>query len=329
MNFLSLDRQAMAQALSMGEAIEALRQALAPAMADGVQVPPRTIMTQGDSAESNQVLVMPAALPLAQAVAVKVSTITPDNPRHGRPLIHALVILLSSQTGEILALMEGAHLTALRTGAMAGLATDLLARPASRVLAVIGAGVQARSQIEAVCAVRPIEQLLLHSRSLDKARALAAWVSDRGLCAQVTVTDSVAQAVRTADVICTATSTASAEPLVRAADVRPGTHINAIGGVDEMACEIDPLLLGQAAVYVEERDAALREAGELIQSLRLGVLMPGDVQEIASLLGRSVVPRGTASSLFKSVGTAIQDVAVAAALLRSARTKGLGTRVSL
>ena len=126
MNFLSLDRQAMARALSMGEAIEALRQALAPAMADGVQVPPRTIMTLGDSAESNQVLVMPAALPLAQAVAVKVSTITPDNPRHGRPLIHALVILLSSQTGEILALMEGAHLTALRTGAMAGLATDLL-----------------------------------------------------------------------------------------------------------------------------------------------------------------------------------------------------------
>lgn len=329
MNFLSLDRQAMARALSMGEAIEALRQALAPAMADGVQVPPRTIMTLGDSAESNQVLVMPAALPLAQAVAVKVSTITPDNPRHGRPLIHALVILLSSQTGEILALMEGAHLTALRTGAMAGLATDLLARPASRVLAVIGAGVQARSQIEAVCAVRPIEQLLLHSRSLDKARALAAWVSDRGLCPQVMVTDSVARAVRMADVICTATSTASAEPLVRAADVRPGTHINAIGGVDEMACEIDPLLLGQSAVYVEERDAALREAGELIQSLRLGVLMPGDVQEIASLLGGSVVPRGTASSLFKSVGTAIQDVAVAAALLRSARTKGLGTRVSL
>lgn len=329
MNFLSLDRQAMARALSMGEAIEALRQALAPAMADGVQVPPRTIMTLGDSAESNQVLVMPAALPLAQAVAVKVSTITPDNPRHGRPLIHALVILLSSQTGEILALMEGAHLTALRTGAMAGLATDLLARPASRVLAVIGAGVQARSQIEAVCAVRPIEQLLLHSRSLDKARALAAWVSDRGLCPQVMVTDSVARAVRMADVICTATSTASAEPLVRAADVRPGTHINAIGGVDEMACEIDPLLLGQVAVYVEERDAALREAGELIQSLRLGVLMPGDVQEIASLLGGSVVPRGTASSLFKSVGTAIQDVAVAAALLRSARTKGLGTRVSL
>lgn len=329
MNFLSLDRQAMARALSMGEAIEALRQALAPAMADGVQVPPRTIMTLGDSAESNQVLVMPAALPLAQAVAVKVSTITPDNPRHGRPLIHALVILLSSQTGEILALMEGAHLTALRTGAMAGLATDLLARPASRVLAVIGAGVQARSQIEAVCAVRPIEQLLLHSRSLDKARALAAWVSDRVLCPQVMVTDSVARAVRMADVICTATSTASAEPLVRAADVRPGTHINAIGGVDEMACEIDPLLLGQVAVYVEERDAALREAGELIQSLRLGVLMPGDVQEIASLLGGSVVPRGTASSLFKSVGTAIQDVAVAAALLRSARTKGLGTRVSL
>ncbi|MDC7813812.1 ornithine cyclodeaminase family protein [Pseudomonas sp. BLCC-B112] len=329
MNFLSLDRQAMARALSMGEAIEALRQALAPAMADGVQVPPRTIMTLGDSAESNQVLVMPAALPLAQAVAVKVSTITPDNPRHGRPLIHALVILLSSQTGEILALMEGAHLTALRTGAMAGLATDLLARPASRVLAVIGAGVQARSQIEAVCAVRPIEQLLLHSRSLDKARALAAWVSDRGLCPQVMVTDSVARAVRMADVICTATSTASAEPLVRAADVRPGTHINAIGGVDEMACEIDPLLLGQVAVYVEERDAALREAGELIQSLRLGVLMPGDVQEIASLLGGSVVPRGNASSLFKSVGTAIQDVAVAAALLRSARTKGLGTRVSL
>ncbi|ROL68143.1 hypothetical protein BLX41_20050 [Pseudomonas protegens] len=329
MNFLSLDRQSMARALSMHEAIDALRQALAPAMADGVQVPARTIMTLGDSADSNQVLVMPAALPLAQAVAVKVSTITPDNPRSGRPLIHALVILLSSQTGEILALMEGAQLTALRTGAMAGLATDLLARPESRVLAVIGAGVQARSQIEAVCAVRPIEQLLLHSRTLDKARALAAWVSDQGLCTQVMVTDSVAQAVRTADVICTATSTASAEPLVRAADVRPGTHINAIGGVDEVACEIDPLLLGRVAVYVEEHDAALREAGELIQSLRLGMLMPWDVQEIASLLGRSAVPRGTGGSLFKSVGTAIQDVAVAAALLRSARTKGLGTRISL
>lgn len=329
MKFLSLDRQAMAQALSMPEAIEALRRALAPAMSDGVQVPARTIMTLGSSVDSNQVLVMPAALPEAQTVAVKISTITPNNPSNGRPLIHAVVILLNSRTGEILALMDGAHLTALRTGAMAGLATDLLARPESRVLAVIGAGVQARSQIEAVCAVRPIEHVLVYSKTPDKVQALAAWVAASGLCAQVTISDSVAQAVRPADIICTATSTASADPLVRATDVRSGTHINAIGGVDEIACEIDPLLLGQAAVYVEERDAALREAGELIQSLRLGVLMPGDVQEIASLLSQPDRPLSTGNSLFKSVGTAFQDVAVAAALLHSAQALSLGAHVSL
>lgn len=329
MKFLSLDRHAMAQALPMPEAIEALRRAMSPAVSDDMLVPARTIMTLGSCADSNQVLVMPAALPAAQTVAVKISSITPKNPRYGMPLIHAVVILLNSQTGEILALMEGAHLTALRTGAMSGLATDLLARPESRVLAVIGAGVQAYSQIEAVCAVRPIEHVLVYSRTFDKAQALAAWVKANSLCTQVTITDSVAQAVRPADIICTATSTACADPLVKAADVRVGTHINAIGGVDEIACEVDPLLLGHTSVYVEERDVALREAGELIQSLRLGVLIPDDVQEIATLLSRPQRPLRTGNSLFKSVGTAFQDVAVAAALLQSAQALRLGAHISL
>ncbi|MCS3404399.1 ornithine cyclodeaminase family protein [Pantoea sp. B566] len=329
MKILTLDSKSMSNALTMPEAISALRCALTPS--DGVfsQVPARTIMNLSSCLDSNQLLVMPAALSSIQSLAVKVSTITPENKNIGKPLIHAVVILINTKTGEIQAIMEGAYLTALRTGAMAGLATDLLAPPDSKVLSIIGAGTQARTQIEAVCSVRPIEKIFIYSKTPSKAEILFEWVKKRGLCKNVILSDSASKAVKTANVVCTATSTSSNIPILRASDISLGTHINAIGGTNEYALEIDPDLFRSADVFVEDYDASIKEAGEIIQGLLLGVIKENEIIDIKSLLTNPYERSVKKTTVFKSVGIAIQDVVIASAIFLAARKTGLGDVVSL
>lgn len=329
MKFLTLDSKSMSKALTMPEAISALRCALTPSEGNFSQVPVRTIMNLGSHLDNNQLLVMPATLSSNQSLTVKVSTITPENKTIGKPLIHAVVILINTKTGEIQAIMEGAYLTALRTGAMAGLATDLLAPPDSKVLSIIGAGAQARTQIEAVCSVRNIEEIFIYSKTPSKAEILVNWVKQRGLCKNVILSDNASQAVKKANIVCTATSISSNKPILRASDICPGTHINAIGGTNENALEIDPVLFGEADIFVEDYDAALKEAGEIIQALMLDVIKNNEIIDIKNLLTIPYERSVKKTTIFKSVGIAIQDVAVASAIYLAARKAGLGRIVSL
>ncbi|RKP49304.1 ornithine cyclodeaminase family protein [Trinickia fusca] len=311
---------------SYEDAIRALAGAFACLQEGAVVMPSRGIVRIGET----QVLTMAAHVGHVAPFVVKLSSIAPRNKARALPLIHAAVVLLDGSTGRILAFMEGASLTALRTGAMSGLATKLLAREDSTSLAILGAGEQARTQLAAVCAVRKIEEVFVHSRTPSRADCFARWVQSQS-SSRVTVTATAEDAIARADIVCCATSTASPIPLMGEEHIRPGMHFNAIGGVDEVACELPPGALGRSYTVVEQREAALTEAGEVIEALRLGVTTPEQLVEIGDIVSGRARARSCAEqiTIFKSVGVAIQDAAIAALVYAKALDAGVGVDVSL
>jgi ornithine cyclodeaminase/alanine dehydrogenase-like protein (mu-crystallin family) len=240
-----------------------------------------------------------------------------------------LVTVVDATTGEPVAVMDGTYLTALRTGAASGAATDLLARQETSTAAIFGAGVQGRTQLEAVCAVRPIEKAWVYDISPQQAATFAAEMTQR-LSLPVEVAGTPAEAVRQADVICTATTATS--PVFDDADVRPGTHINAVGAYTPHMQEIPVETVLRAKVVIDHRESSLAEAGDLIIPLQQGRMTEGHIYAELGEISAGVKPGRTSAeeiTLFKSVGVAVQDVAAASAVLKAARRLGLGTDVSL
>ena len=317
-------------AVTMAEAIEAVRQAYIQLSADQAVVPLRTpLPVTGRDAVT---LFMPAYLAGSDAMGAKIVSVFPENTERGLPLIHALVIVVDAETGRPVAVMDGTYLTALRTGAASGVATDLLARRDAQVAAIFGAGAQARTQLEAVCAVRPIDKAWVYDTSPEAAAAYVEEMRTRGqrIPSDISVADSPAQAVRDADVICTATT--SSTPVFSDADLKPGVHINGIGAYTPEMQEIPAETVVRARVIVDSRSASLAEAGDLIVPLQSGLIsedsIHGEIGEVAAgqIPGRVSDEEVT---FFKSVGVAVQDVAVADLILRRAESLGLGTEVSL
>ncbi len=318
------------RALPMGEAIEAVKRAYAALSAGRAEVPLRLSLPV--KAHEGVSLFMPAYVQDegGEALAVKVVSVFPHNRERELPIIHAAVLVFEASTGRPLALLEGGTLTAIRTGAASGAATEVLARPESRVLALFGAGVQGRTQIEAVCTVRPIEQVWIYDVDSARAQALAQAVAGQGpVPPDVRVAATPRQAVAEADVICTATT--ATRPVFADADLKPGVHINAIGAYTPEMAEIPPDTVARALVVVDSRQAALAEAGDILQPLRAGRIseqhLHAELGEI--LLGRK--PGRTSPeqiTLFKSVGVAVQDALTAKVALQNALELGLGQRVT-
>jgi len=324
---LILSHRDVRQALPMREAVEAMKRAFAQLSTGQAEVPLRVPVHV--PRHNGLTLFMPAYLAADDQMAVKMVSVFNDNPARGLPLIHALVVVIDAQTGAPVAAMEGASLTALRTGAASGAATDLLARPDAAVAAVFGAGVQGRTQLEAVCAVRPIREAWVYDVDLQRAQAYAEEMGGR-LGIPVHVAASPAEAVRRADVVCTATT--STTPVFDDADVRPGTHINAVGAYTPQMREVPTETVLRARVVIDHRTASLAEAGDLLIPLREGRMTE---EHIWAELGEIVagLKPGRLSpdeiTLFKSVGVAVQDVAAAAAVLEAARRQNLGVEVPL
>ncbi|PZN07170.1 ornithine cyclodeaminase family protein [Thermaerobacter composti] len=315
--------------LPMAEAIDAMAEAFEAVHAGRVAMPLRLGLEA--PAAGGTTLFMPAHDPGLGYTALKVVSVYPGNPARGLPAIAGLVILLDAGTGRPLAVMDGRALTALRTGAASGIATRLLARPDASVLAVLGAGAQAPYQVLAVCAVRPIRQVRIHNRTRARAEALAGRLAARlGPAVEVRVAATPAEAARGAHVICTAT--AATEPLLGAADVAPGTHVNAVGsfrrGMRELARD---LVVRARPVFVDQREAAREEAGELIEALEAGALAPGDLVELGAVLAGTHPGRVDADqvTIFKSCGLAAQDLYAAARVWERAQALGVGRDVAL
>jgi ornithine cyclodeaminase len=269
---------------------------------------------------SGVTLFMPGYLQRTGDVGAKIVSFYGDNAKRGLPAISAVVMVFDSETGFPTALMEAAYLTALRTGAASGLATDLLARRNASVLTIFGARGQAPTQIEAVRAVRPIKEVRIVSRRRESADRLAKQL--KGV--DVRVMDDRSAAVTGADVITAATTTAT--PVFNGRDVQPGTHINGVGSYTPEMQEIDSITVQRARVVVDSRDAALKEAGDLIIPLREGLIRGEHVDtELGEVVNGTKPGRRSETDItfFKSVGVAVQDVAVARRVLQAAGQRGL------
>ncbi|MGZ6544436.1 MAG: ornithine cyclodeaminase family protein [Actinomycetota bacterium] len=242
-------------------------------------------------------------------VGVKLVTLTPDNPERGLPFIGGVYVLFNAVTQTPEAVVDGAALTALRTAAVSGLATRHLANPDAHRLVIFGAGVQARSHLEAMLAVRPIRHVTVVSRTSERARALVAEARDRGVSADVGDVDDVADA----DVICTCTT--SDDPLFEGGLLAAGAHVNAVGSYRPASRELDTAAVLRARVVVETRDAALAEAGELAIPIGQGTFGPDHVVADLAEVVHGAVVRTTPSdvTVFKSVGLAFEDLIVARA----------------
>jgi ornithine cyclodeaminase len=307
-------------ALPMPKAIEAMRLAFGQFSAGQAVMPLRARLHTDDGLT----LFMPAFLRQSRAFAVKVVSVHNGNAAHGLPNVLGAVLVLDPRTGAPLALMDGASLTALRTGAGGGLAAHLLARDDARTVALFGASVQARAQLQAVMAVRDITHVHIVSRSTETAQALAAEVTAWPHPPIVVPDVPASKAVREADIILAATS--SATPVFDGHDVQPGTHLTAVGAHSAATRELDEATMHRATrLVVDSREAAGAEAGDLLLA---GVTPHAELGEIVN----GTQP-GRASpddiTVFKSVGLAVQDAAAAAAVLAEAEARGLGTVVEL
>jgi alanine dehydrogenase len=309
---LVLTRSDVEELLDLDELVGALARAHEELSAGACSMPPRIAALAADGLLG----AMPAYLPSA-GIGCKLVTLFPNNT--DRPTHQAAIVLFDSENGSPLALMDGTYITATRTAAAAALAARLVARPDARSLAILGTGVQARSHARAFSAIREWTEVRVAGRDPAKAAALAAEIG-------ATAMASYEDAVRGADVV--AATTHSAEPVVRVEWVAPGTHVSSVG-YNAPGSELDPALVRAATIVVESRDSSFAPppggAPELV-----GV-DPASVVELGELVAGSKRGRTTPveTTLYKSVGVAVQDLAAAALVLAAARERGAGLEIEL
>ena len=323
LRFFSAD--AVRKALPMAEAIEAMKTAFAQLSSGQAVLPPRTRLDVAD--HRGTALFMPAYLPDPGLIGVKIITLFDGNAERNLPRIQAMVCVLDGSSGRPLAVMDGTELTAIRTGAASGLATELLARPEASTVAIFGAGAQARTQLEAVCAVRSIRKAWVFDACPERAETFAREVG-RTLSLEIEPARSAPEAVRGAEIICTATT--SKTPVFCDRDVSPGAHINAVGSYQPWVQEIPRETVLRAHLVVDHRPSALAETGDLLIPMADGLFGADHIRaELGEIVSGEKPGRPSPQSLtlFKSVGVAIQDLAAAMRVLAVGASLGLGTEV--
>jgi ornithine cyclodeaminase len=309
--------------LPMTAAIEAMRSAMTQVSQRQVVLPLRQFMAIPDA--PGKLAVMPGYIadpPLFGVKTVAKYSHPPGSP-HGSHV--GIVQLFDAETGLLLAIIEGGTLTAIRTAAASALATDTLARPDARRLAIIGTGEQARRHVTAMAAVRPIDHVSVWGRDPGHALSFAASLD---LPARVAAT--VESAVADADIVCT--TTPAAEPILFGKTLRPGTHVNLVGSAIPTTAEADVALVALSEFYVDYREAALAQAGELRNALAAGAVTPAHIRgEIGEVLLGCSPGRSSAEAItvYKSLGVTAQDLAAGAHVLDAARAQGLGQAINL
>ncbi len=294
-------------AVSMAEAIEAMKTAFV-ALSDGSAIVPNRINLPIEDKNALH-LSMPAYIKGGKFNTIKLVNIHFDNSRKGLPLINGVILVMDALEGSPLALIEGKSVTALRTGAGSGLATDLLASPKAKQAVILGAGVQARTQIEAIRCVRNLDSVKVLGRSEEKTASFCEGF------------DSVVQPgnkldLKTADIVCTATT--GETPLFDLDDVKPGVHINAVGAHKPTTRELGTALIQRGKVFIDKLSSSKVEAGDILIPVSEGTY---DWSQIKGELGDLVMGKiqGRSSTedmtIFNSIGNAVQDLVIASMLM--------------
>jgi ornithine cyclodeaminase len=313
--------------LPMPACIDAMAEALATVARGDAVLPLRTLVRLPD--QSGILGLMPAYLGSPRSVGIKVVTVMPGN--HGTDLDahQGVVLLFEADRGRLLAIVDATSITAVRTAAVSGAATRLLARKEAGDLAILGAGTQARSHLEAMHAVRTLRRVRLWSKTAERARALARRESER-LAIPIEVALTGREAVEGADLICTTTS--AREPILLGEWIAEGAHVNAVGACFPTARELDTPAVARSRLFVDRRESALNEAGDFLIPKSEGAI--GDdhiVGEIGDLVTGNLEGRRSPRdvTLFKSLGLAVEDLAAAHLIYRNALAGGAGRTVEM
>ena len=247
------------------------------------------------------------------ALGIKIVTVFPDNARRGLPAVCASYLMLDAATGEPRALLDGSELTLRRTAAASALASRYLSSPDAARLLMVGTGKLASHLIESHALVRPITEVRIWGRRTARALELSACLNERGL--KVQVSEDLEESVRWADIVSCATL--SQQPLVKGAWLRPGQHLDLVGAFTPQMCETDDVAIARGALYVDTRAGAMSESGEIIGALERGVIQPSAIRaEFSDLRGGSFArQRPEDITIFKSVGTALEDLVAAKLVL--------------
>ena len=320
MSLLVLSDADVRELLDMKSCIEAMEGALAALARDELSMPLRFVVRP----PAEQLLgLMPAhragAAPL---FSLKEIVVAPSNAARGLDPHQGSVLLHDGETGVLRAVLNASAITEIRTAAVSAVATKLLARPGARRIAILGAGVQARSHAEAMRAIVEDPELRVWSRTPAHAEALA-------LEAHAVVCDTIEEALDGAEVVCTCT--AAREPIVRRAWLGAGAHVNAVGSSIPSARELDGDVVAAAALFVDRRESTLNESGDYLRAVEETGIGPGHIRaELGELLIGTRPGRADADelTLFKSLGLAVEDLAAAALCVERARERGLGVEVA-
>ncbi|HEV7682620.1 MAG TPA: ornithine cyclodeaminase family protein [Pyrinomonadaceae bacterium] len=326
MKILILSHDEVVKLLPMKECIAVMRDALLALASGQAHQPLRTIMRPPDAA--GVMGLMPSYLSGANAAfGLKAICVFPENPAIGKDAHQGAVLLFSAETGELQAMMNASAITAIRTAAVSGVATDLLAREAADNLAILGTGVQARSHLAAMSEVRDIKQCRIASRRMEHAENFVEEMR-RSFSFPIESASTVQAAVAGADLIVTATN--ATEPILKREWISPGAHLNLVGASRPNAREVDSSTMAAASVFVDRRESTVNESGDYIFALNEGAIGPDHIRaEIGEVLHGDKPGRTSPHeiTLFKSLGLAVEDLAAAEFLYRSAKELNAGTWV--
>jgi alanine dehydrogenase len=325
---LILNREEVASVLTMKDTIDAVEHAFRDLAQGKADMPVRPTIRVAEP--PGVINVMPAYLATIGALGVKLVSGYPQNPaKFNMPTIQATILYSDCKTGKLLAVMEGGYITAMRTGAASGVATKYMARKNSATVGVLGSGVQAATQLEAVCAVRSIKSVKVFSPTAAHRESFARQMSAK-LAIEVTAVDAAENAVRGFDIVIAASS--SKQPIVRGEWLSSGAHINGIGSHTTDARELDEVAVKISKVVVDSIEAAMREAGDLLMPMADGVIGKEHVfAELGDLVigKKSGRERDDEITLFKSQGLAIEDVSTAKLVYERATAQGKGTELPI
>lgn len=327
MNITVLKKEDIEKVFTMKDAIEASKDALEIYSKGESDIPLRTVLDiDAQDAES---IYMPGFAANANALGIKIVSVFPNNNSKGLSTTPATMVLVNEETGEVSSLMDGTHLTQVRTGAVSGAATDLLAREDSKVFTIIGTGGQAPSQIEAVLSVRDIETVNVYNRKLEKAKAFAKEMQEmfgEKFKVEIIGTDSSEEAVKNADIITTVTT--AKKPVFDGRHVKKGTHINAVGSFKPEMQEIDEYLVVNAdKVYVDTRDGVLNESGDFLIPIENKTFKSEDIEgELGEVITKDARTRENNDeiTLFKTVGSGVLDIVTARRIYEKAKENNMG-----
>jgi alanine dehydrogenase len=311
--------------LPMADCIELMRTTMIAVSEGRARIPLRSVLPVSNGGLMGA---MPGYLAEPECFGVKLLSLFPGNPAAGLSSHLGLVLLFEPKHGLPVALLDAAELTAMRTAAVSGLATRLLAREDAADLAILGSGEQAHSHLEAMLAVRPIKRVRVWSRTAAHAAAFAEQAVAHGMA--IETTPSAQAAVDGADLICTVTG--SPEPILRGDWIAPGAHLNVVGASRIAAAEIDTAAVARSRFFVDFRGSAEHEAGELRRAIDAGAVTEAHVLgEIGEVANGTAAGRTSASDItvFKSLGVSPEDLAAAHYVLHRAEAEGIGQVVEL